>query len=141
PFRNSAFHVGPDGTIRGRYDKQLLLPFAEYFPLGGIDLLRRNFGRVREFVSGGDATLLDTAAGRVGVVICNEAFFATPAADRVRAGATLLVNLANDSWLAAPKYSEPAFDMVRLRAVEQRRWIVRASTAGPSGLVDPLGRI
>src|SRR5262249_52404776 len=44
-------------------------------------------------------------------------------------------------WLAAPKYSEPAFDMVRLRAVEQRRWIVRASTAGPSGLVDPLGRI
>jgi apolipoprotein N-acyltransferase len=53
----------------------------------------------------------------------------------------LLVNLANDSWLGEAKYSEPAFDMIRLRAVEQRRWIVRASTAGPSGFIDPYGRI
>jgi apolipoprotein N-acyltransferase len=31
--------------------------------------------------------------------------------------------------------------MVTLRAVEQRRWIIRASTAGPSALIDPFGRV
>jgi len=140
-YLNSAFLIAPDGEIRARYDKQILLPFAEYFPLGGIDLLRRSFGRVREFVAGGPATLLPTPIGPAGIVVCNEAFFPGPAAERVRAGARVLVNLANDSWLADAKFSEPAFEMVVLRAVEQRRWIVRASTAGPSALIDPLGRV
>jgi len=140
-YLNSTFLISPDGEIRGRYDKRLLLPFAEYFPFGRFDFLRRAFGRVREFTPGERTPLLETAAGRAGVLICNEGFFAEPAAERVRDGAQLLINLANDSWLADPKYSEPAFDMVRLRAVEQRRWIIRASTAGPSALIDPLGRV
>ena len=48
-YFNSAFAVGPDGAVMARYDKQRLLPFAEYFPLWGLDFLRRDFGRVREF--------------------------------------------------------------------------------------------
>ena len=31
--------------------------------------------------------------------------------------------------------------MARLRAVEQRRYLVRASTSGPSAIVDPMGRV
>jgi apolipoprotein N-acyltransferase len=60
---------------------------------------------------------------------------------RVRAGATFLVNLTNDSWLNDVQFSAQAFDMARLRAVEQRRWLVRASTSGPSAIVDPFGRV
>ncbi len=141
PYSNSAFLFVPDGEIRGRYDKRLLLPFAEYLPLGTFDLLRRNFGRVREFTPGGEPRLLETGIGPVGVTLCNEGFFPEPAAAHVRAGATLLVNLSNDSWLGDAKYSAPAFDMVLLRAVEQRRWLIRASSAGPSALVDPSGRV
>lgn len=140
-YSNSAFLVSPKGEIEGRYDKRELLPFAEFFPFGGIDLLRRNFGRVREFTPGTARPLFETALGPTGVITCNEGFSPEPAADRVRAGATVLVNLSNDSWLNDPKYSEPAFDMVILRAVEQRRWIIRASTAGPSGFIDPWGRV
>jgi apolipoprotein N-acyltransferase len=140
-YLNSAFHLAPDGEIRGRYDKRLLLPFAEYFPFRRFDFLRRSFGRVREFTPGERTPLLETGAGPAGVVICNEGFFPEPAAERVSDGARFLINLANDSWLADPKYSHPAFDMVALRAVEQRRWIVRASTAGPSALLDPFGRV
>ena len=40
-----------------------------------------------------------------------------------------------------PKYARIAFDMVSLRAVEQRRYLVRASTSGPSGIVDPHGHV
>jgi apolipoprotein N-acyltransferase len=140
-YLNSAFLLSADGEIRDRYDKRLLLPFAEYFPFARVDLLRRGFGRVREFVPGRGPLVLETSIGPTGIVICNEGFFPEPAAERVRAGATVLVNLSNDSWLGDPKYSEPAFDMVTLRAVEQRRWIVRVSTAGPSAVIDPFGRV
>jgi len=140
-YFNAAFLLSPEGEIRGRSDKRQLLPFAEYFPFGRFDVLRRNFGRVREFTPGDDMRLLDTVIGPVGVTICNEGFFPELAAAQARAGATVLVNLANDSWLGAPKFSEPAFDMVTLRAVEQRRWLIRASTSGPSALIDPSGRV
>jgi apolipoprotein N-acyltransferase len=33
------------------------------------------------------------------------------------------------------------YDIVSLRAVEQRRYVVRASTSGPSAIIDPWGRI
>lgn len=33
------------------------------------------------------------------------------------------------------------FDMTSLRTVEQRRYLARASTSGPSGIVDPFGRV
>jgi apolipoprotein N-acyltransferase len=62
------------------------------------------------------------------------------AAARVRAGAVYLVDPANDTWLT-PKFSAQQFDIVTLRAVEQRRYLVRASTSGPSAIVDPFGRV
>jgi apolipoprotein N-acyltransferase len=140
-YFNSAFAIAPDGEVRARYDKELLLPFAEHFPLGGVELLRREFARVREFSRGSASAPLPTAAGPAGVVICNEAFFPRLVAERVRAGAAYLVNLTNDSWLGDDRFSMQALDMGRLRAIEQRRWLVRASTSGPSALVDPWGTV
>ena len=51
------------------------------------------------------------------------------------------MNLSNDSWLGDVQFSAQALDMAVVRAVEQRRWLVRASTSGPSAIIDPLGRI
>src|SRR5262249_61323858 len=89
---------------------------------------------------GGAPPPLPTAAGPTGVVICNEAMFPRMVSARVRAGARLLVNLTNDSWLGDVQYSAQALDMTRVRAIEQRRWLGRASTSGPSALIDPSGR-
>jgi apolipoprotein N-acyltransferase len=138
---NTVFLVETNGEIRAWYDKQDLLPFAEYFPLPQLDFLRRRFGRVREFTPGGEATLLPARAGRIGVAICNESLFAAPARARVAHGAELLAVLANDSWVGSATYAEQAFEMSVLRAVEQRRFLVRASTSGPSAIVEPSGRI
>lgn len=140
-YYNSAFLLRPDGTIAGRYDKVRLLPFAEYFPWSGIDVLQRRFGRVRQFAPGEPTALLQTVAGRVGILVCNEAMFGAVANERVRAGAQVLVTLANDSWVGDAQFSAMTVDMLRMRAVETRRWIVRASTSGPSGVVDPAGRM
>jgi apolipoprotein N-acyltransferase len=138
---NSVFLLSPHGEVRAVYDKQYLVPFAEYFPFPALDLLRRRFERARVFVPGGPAMLLPTAAGRAGVVTCNEAMLPEVVSARVTAGAEYLVNPSNDSWVADPTYAALQFDIVALRSVEQRRWLVRASTAGPSALIDPWGRV
>jgi apolipoprotein N-acyltransferase len=137
---NSIFLLSAGGRIVARYDKQRLVPFAEYFPFAGVDLLRRRFARVQGFTPGGSPELLPTVAGPAGIMICNEAMFPEIAAARVRAGAAYLVDPANDSWFRA-RFSAQQFEIVRLRAVEQRRYIVRASTSGPSAIVDPAGRV
>ena len=139
-FRNAAFVVAPAGTIDAVYEKKTLVPFAEYFPLGD-GLLRRQFGKVREFTPGALQAPVATPAGAAGVLICNEAMVGATARARVRDGAAWLVTLTNDSWVGRRHYADIALAMVRARAVETRRWLVRASTSGPSAIVDPGGRI
>ena len=140
-YYNSAFLISPQGNVVARYDKQFLLPFAEHFPFPALDFLRRRFERVRTFTPGAPTQPLPTVAGSAGVVICNEAMFPEIVADRVRAGAGYIVNLSNEAWLGDRKFSEQQFNLVSLRAVEQRRYLVRASTSGPSGIIDPVGRV
>ncbi len=140
-YYNSAFLIASDGSVVARYDKQRLLPFAEYFPFASLTFLRRSFGKVREFTPGAPTPPLSTVAGQAGVVICNEALFPEIVSERVRSGADFLVNLSNDSWLNDAKFSAIVSDMVTVRAIEQRRYLVRASTAGPSTVVNPMGRI
>ena len=138
---NSAHLLGPDGTDRGAYDKQHLLPFAEYDPLA-----RRTAGPLAgplDFAPGSRGGLLQTATLRIGALICYEILFPGLVRDRVRRGADVLVNIANDSWLddgagAAP---DQHFSMVPFAAIATRRYLVRASASGVSGFVDPTGAV
>jgi len=139
-YYNSAFLVGAEG-IAGRYDKVHLLPFAEYFPLRTIRFLRRKFERVRSFVPATVPRLLETTAGQVGVLICFEAIFPELVRREVRMGAEMLFNLSNDAWLQSSAGAEQHLLMTRLRAIETRRWLVRATTTGVSAIVDPTGRL
>lgn len=143
---NSAFLLAPSGETRAWYDKQLLLPFAEFAPLESVDLQRRSFGPFRYWRPGGESAPLPTRAGRAGVLICNEVMLPQLAAARVAAGAEYLVTPANDGWLAGgwmpgPRWGRLMLNASRLRAIETRRPVVRASAAGPSALIDPWGRV
>lgn len=140
-YFNSAYYVTADGRIADRYDKAHLLPFAEYFPLRFIGFLRRNFERVRTFTPGSGETLLDTRMGKVAVVICFEALFPERVRRQMARGADVLVNLSNDAWLGAWAGPEQHASMVVLRAVENRTWVIRATTTGVSTIIDPYGRI
>lgn len=140
-YFNSAFYITSDGEIASRYDKVRLLPFAEYFPLRTIGFLRRKFDRVRSFTAGGGGALLETRMGKAAVVICFEAVFPELALRQMRRGAEVLLNLSNDVWLGQGAGPEQHLAMARLRAVENRTWLIRATTTGISAFVDPLGRI
>jgi apolipoprotein N-acyltransferase len=140
-YFNSVFLLGPDGTVRGRYDKRHLLPISEFFPVPGVDWLRRRFGRVHSFTHGRRTAPLPTRLGPAGILVCNEGMLPEVAAQRVREGASFLVNPSNDSWLGRERWGVMMFEMIGVRAIEQRRYLVRASTSGPSGIVDPWGRV
>jgi apolipoprotein N-acyltransferase len=133
--------MAANGDLRARYDKEYLVPFGEYFPFGSIELLRRRFGPAREFSAGVGAGILPTAAGPAGILTCNEAMLPEVAAERVAAGAVYLVNPSNDTWIPDEKFSDLQFDIVSLRAIEQRRTLLRVSTSGPSAIVDPYGNV
>lgn len=142
PPYNSVFRIAPDGSIGARYDKQYLVPFSEYFPFAGLDLVRRRMEGARRFAHGArEGGVLDTRMGRAGMLICNEGMLPEVAGDRVRAGAELLISPSNDNWIVGGGFGEHYLAVVALRAIEQRRYLVRASTAGPSAVVDPWGRI
>jgi apolipoprotein N-acyltransferase len=140
-YYNSAFYMTPNGQIRGRYDKTHLLPFGEYFPLRMIEFLRRRFERVRYFTPGEGGSLLRTRFGPVATVICFEGIFPELVRRQMALGATLLVNLSNDAWLGAGAGPEQHLAMVALRAVENRTWVLRATTTGISAVIDPFGRV
>lgn len=142
PIFNSVFLVAPDGRITARYDKQILLPFSEFFPFRSAGLMQRRVDGVRTYSPGApDAAPLDTRLGRAGLLICNEAMLPEVARARARAGAEILISPSNDSWIAGEGFAEHMLAVVGLRAIEQRRYLVRASTSGPSAVVDPWGRV
>ena len=57
-----------------------------------------------------------------------------------RQGAALLVNLSNDAWFGGPEPALHQLDIAALRAVENRRYLVRATSTGFSAVIDPYGR-
>jgi len=139
-FANSVFRIAPSGEVLGRYDKQHLVPLAESMPFSGERWVRRNFGEVRRFDSGRGPSLLPTRVGHAGVLLCNEAMLPEVAGARVRSGAEYLLNPTNDTWIQHVQYTTLQFRIAAMRAIEQRRDLVRVSTAGPSAIIDAWGR-
>jgi apolipoprotein N-acyltransferase len=145
PVYNSVFVLSRAGEVLAHYDKQYLVPLAETDPLGW-QLLAKSFGPYRYWERGVARQPLRVGATRVGVLVCNEALFPQLAAERVRDGAELLFLPANDGWLGGgwlgrPRWGALMLDLAVLRAVEQRRFVVRVAASGPSAVVDPWGGI
>jgi len=135
-YYNSVFAVGADGRLRGRYDKTRLMPFAESAPLGP-----RWAADGGPYTPGASLVPLATRAAKVGAFLCGEALFPEVARGLARAGAELLANPSNDHWFQAPAGAEQHLRAARLRAIENRRWLVRPTTTGFSAVIDPHGRV
>jgi apolipoprotein N-acyltransferase len=56
-------------------------------------------------------------------------------------GANLLINISNDGWFGKSAAAEQHLRMARVRAVENRRWVLRVTNSGLTAAIDPYGRI
>jgi apolipoprotein N-acyltransferase len=144
---NSALIVGLDGNRVGRYDKIHLVPFGEYIPFK--DLLRfahKLTGRVSDFSRGSDRRVFlfrgqNGVGHRYGVFICYEAVFADEVRQFARNGAEALVNISDDGWYGDTSAPWQHLNMTRMRAIENRRWILRDTNNGVTAAIDPYGRV
>ncbi|HEY3127857.1 MAG TPA: apolipoprotein N-acyltransferase [Acidobacteriota bacterium] len=141
-YYNSMILLRPDGLPGGRYDKIHLVPFGEYVPAARwLSFVRPLVKEVSSFSAGDEILVTDLGGVRVGGFICYEAIFPELVRRFVAEGAELLVNITDDGWYGKSAAAAQHFQMARLRAVETRRFLVRAANSGISAVVDPAGRV
>jgi apolipoprotein N-acyltransferase len=141
-YYNSAYFLGPDGTELARYDKIHLVPFGEYVPLRRLFFFAESLTKdVSDFQAGREYVLADLAGHPASAIICFESVFPALVRRFVSDGSQLIVNLTNDGWYGDTAAPYQHLSMSRWRAVENRRYLLRATNSGISALIDPTGRI
>ncbi len=140
-FYNSVFSISPRGKI-WRYSKSHLVPFGEYNPLPFLKrIIPRIAMEIGDFTPGDRTSLLRFRGYKFASPVCYEAVFPDLVRKMVLEGADFLVNVTNDAWYGRTSAPWQHFYQARLRAVENRRYLIRAASTGVSAVVDPSGRI
>ncbi len=139
---NSAFLRQPDGSIGGRYDKIVLMPFGEFIPFASMfPWLKDLSPNTGDFQAGAGPVVMPVSGdARVGALICYEDLLSGHVRRTVAQGATLLVAMTNDAWFGESAALHEHDSLALWRAVENRRYLVRATNTGLSSVTDALGR-
>jgi apolipoprotein N-acyltransferase len=141
-FFNTALLTDEKGEILGRYDKHYLLAFGEYIPFGELfPVLYTWSPHSSRFNPGTAIDPMLFGDHKISALICYEDILPGFVNKVVRhATPDLLVNLTNDSWFGNSTEPWIHFALAKLRAVEHRRYLIRATNSGVSGIIDPVGR-
>lgn len=151
---NSILLFRPNNSFVESYGKMKLVPFGERVPfvdalpfLGdlikwGVGLSGWNVGKDTTvfsipIINANSPNMNDTI--NIGGLVCYESIYPTLVSEFVKNKADLIAVVTNDSWygnLSGP-YQHKEF--AALRAIENRRTIVRAANGGISCIINPLG--
>jgi apolipoprotein N-acyltransferase len=140
PF-NSALLISPEGVASGRYDKMNLVPFGEFVPWPFHALVAKVSTEAGDFAPGTRQVTLAAGRHRIGAFVCYESVFPDFVRRFARDGAELLVNISNDGWYGDTAAREQHLEIVRMRAAENRRWLLRSTNDGVTATIDPAGRL
>lgn len=139
---NSAIMVKPDGSMGLRYDKIHLVPFGEYVPFKRLFSFAGKITKdVGDFTPGRERTIFDLDGHKVGIFICYESVFPGEIRLFPQRGAEVLVNISNDGWYGESGAPGQHLNMARMRAIENNRWVLRATNSGITASIDPFGRL
>ena len=138
---NSATVFSPQGQRIGRYDKIHLVPFGEYVPFSEMFFFAHKLTRqAGNFSHGAERKTFTLNGHRYGVFICYESIFADEIREFAKNGAEAFVNISDDGWYGDTSAPWQHLNMARMRAVENRRWILRDTNTGVTTIIDPFGR-
>ena len=121
PFDNVAAVLDEHGELLGTFPKQRPVPL------------------VRDGTPGTRRPIFPVSHGVLGVGICYDFDAPEVAASLVRQGATVLVAPTYDAMSWSGVQHDQHELLVRLRAVENDRWILRSASSGRSEAVSPHG--
>jgi apolipoprotein N-acyltransferase len=141
-FDNEVVAWGPGGRVVGTYEKVHRVPFGEYVPYRGFFSHLADLSAVPlDAVPGHGSGELTTPAGRLGLMVSFEVFFATRGRSATRAGAELLVVPTNTSSYATTQVPSLEIAADRLQAVAEGRDLVQAAPTGYSTVVGSSGAV
>ena len=145
---NSILLFKPNLSKVEKYGKIKLVPFGEHVPfveqlpfLG--DFIKWEVG-ISSWNVGKDQVVFDVgemndSIVKIAGVVCIESIYPEFVAEFIQKGADLITVVTNDSWYG---YSSGPFqhkEISVLRAVENRKSVIRAANGGISCIIDPLG--
>ncbi|WP_304439267.1 nitrilase-related carbon-nitrogen hydrolase, partial [Oleiphilus sp. HI0125] len=100
------------------------------------------FPEYSRFEAGDSLTALTFKGRRISTPICYETVIPELVREMVANNhAELIISVANDSWFGMSKEPYIHLAMAKLRAIEHRRWFVRATNGGISAVINPAGRV
>jgi apolipoprotein N-acyltransferase len=142
-YFNSLLGLGTGDSDPVFYDKRHLVPFGEYFPVP--DAIR-NWMRLMnlpysDFTPGASRQVLFNLAGlKLAASICYEDAYPAVLNPETRM-ADALVTVTNDGWFGRAPARYQHLQIARMRALESRRFMIRAANDGVSAVIDPHGRV
>jgi apolipoprotein N-acyltransferase len=137
---NSAALISSAGVPISRYDKVNLVPFGEFvpWPFGFANKISTEVG---DFAAGRRVVVSPVDGHKIGGFICYESVFPNFVRQFAAGGAEVLYNISNDGWFGKSAARQQHLTIVRMRAAENRRWILRSANDGITGTIDPAGRL
>ncbi len=126
------------------YKKQHLVPFGEYIPF---------FSSLRGLISFFDLPMSNVAFGpsyQKNIIVLDNVNVATPICfdmafpqtiRKMNKSSLLMINISNDTWFGSSIGPYHHLSITRVRAIENNRWIVRATNNGFSAFIDNKGTV
>ncbi|MHB1687747.1 MAG: apolipoprotein N-acyltransferase [Ignavibacteriaceae bacterium] len=155
---NGILLLSPDTRMIQRYGKMKLVPFGERVPfvdqlpfLGklirwGVGISGWNVGKdTIDFklpdIEDSKNSISNNSKDSLSIngLICYESVFPYFVTSFVQRGAKLIAIVTNDSWYGKSSGPYQHKEIAVLRAVENRRTVVRAANGGISCIINPLG--
>ncbi|MFT3915403.1 MAG: apolipoprotein N-acyltransferase [Anaeromyxobacteraceae bacterium] len=142
--------LSPSLEVLGTYQKNHLVPFGEYVPLAKyLRFLHQVVPSFAPSAPGAELVQLSFApAGggapvRLAPMICFDAIFPeiNLAYARQAPEPDVLVNATNDAWYGHSAGPYQFLAIVRMRAIEAERSVIRAAYAGVSAVILPTGEV
>ena len=139
---NGAVSVEPIGHI-DRFLKFKRVPFGEYTPLEWVfEPIQSSMNIPNSNVKAGPNRQSPLALDccKLGISICYEVAFPYLIGRRAR-DTDFIVAISEDGWFGNSMGPAQHMQIARMRAIETQRYVVRATSSGITGIVDPKGKV
>ncbi len=136
---NSVLAISADD--RELYSKRHLVPFGEYIPLLKYIRWMGNWIPHSNITAGKKENgTLQVLGQTAQMSICYEDAFGTEIIASLPE-ATLLINVTHDGWFSGSLQPAQHMQIARMRSLETGRYMVRATTTGPAGIINEKGKV
>ncbi len=125
-----------------KYDKTQLVPFGEYIPFKKVfSFIEKITNEISDFTPGKSIHNLTLKDKKISTPICYEIIYPEIVRNFIDKGGELIILISNDSWYGTTSAPYQLLSMSVLRAIENRRFILRSTSNGISAVIDPRGNI